>query len=873
MMGMLAVLAVTALSGAIPVLAAANTTAATPASSSHTTTGNSLAASSSTAGANWAYVDDDLSATNWSNQTQITAANAGSMQVQWVVPFPNTDLTWKQAPGAAWTTEPGSSAPPLIVNGIVYVVSDQGTVSAMNAQDGSILWSSAVTLNYTRALQQVPIFETQIANHAVTACTANIAADRNATCLFASASPVMHRHGINDVNGIINVTGFACELWGFNATTGATAYHITNICVNVPGNPVGAYPATYTSDPPEIYNAPSGPEIIYSMGAYTNSGGRSFLVAFPLNAVLAACAQQGQAACNADNAGDGYNGACAPNSVTYSVGTEEGTCSPLVSGQGPLWQVFENPPNAQVEDANWDNEQCNIGMVFDYPAWRTNGSLGRTCASLPASVKANDWGNPKGLDATVSTTWGQYVMNNKTGMIYFGTGEESPYPYYNVPVRPGLNLYGSSVMAVNMTTGKLVWWYQLAPHDVSDWDDSWAPVLGVAAGQPAIFKSTKLGILFAFNQLTGAPIWAFENPSVVYGQCVASGTVAGMTAWANGNPVGGKASMSTAYAKEGDVSCMSLGSPENPNWLQHPYPTWPDVNGTYVPLPAATGSLESDVSYAVIGSTPMLFGAWMNQPASVTQMSYKTGSATTIKAANNPINVTLTALNANTGKIVWTHFYANFLFRSANTITNGMVVMPGGDGNVHFVNATNGIEITTLHVGASLFNTPTMGLTSSGQVRLLTIFGGGRWSAAGTLGGGAEVPGGIMAWGLAPAPASSVTTVTSTSVISGSTVTSVVSGSTITSTIAASTITSTITGPASTTTATVTTGTTGVNPTTFYVVAAIAVIAVIATGVLAVTRRRPSMASSTSPDSHASCGASMRRPARRHTTYQHQPQP
>jgi len=782
------------------------------------------------------------------------------MQVQWVVPFPNTDLTWKQAPGASWSTEPGSSAPPLIVNGIVYVVSDQGTVYAMSATDGSILWSSAVTLNYTRALQKVPIFETQVAAKAVVGCTSGIAADRNGTCLFATASPVMHRHGINDVNGIINVTGFACEIWGFNATTGAAVYHIGNICVNVPGNPVGAYPATYTSDPPEIYNnAPGGPELIYAMGAYTNSGGRSFIVAYSLNAVLAACKTAG-ANCSGDNPGQFFDGACASGSFTPTSGpggsggagtTLEGTCAPETAGQGPLWQVFENPPNAVVEDANWDNEACNVGMVFDYPAWRTNGSLGRTCASLPANVKADDWGNPKGLDATVSTTWGQYVMNNKTGMVYIGTGEESPYPYYNPPVRPGLNLYGSAVFAVNMTTGTLSWWYQMDPHDVSDWDASWAPILGNAAGQPAIFKATKLGILFALNQVTGKPIWAFENPSVVYGQCVPSAAaLAGqvsfpaspsndpmgnagsvMTTWANGISLTAKSSMSTAFGKGGDSSCMSLGSPLNTNWLDHPYPTWPDVNGTYVALPAATGSLESDPSYAVIGGTQMIFGAWMNQPGTVTEMNGKTGSAGGVKAVNNPINVTLTAINANTGKIVWTHFYGNFLFRSANTITNGMVVMPGGDGNVHFVNASTGIEVATLHVGASLFNTPTFGLTSTGQVRLLTIFGGGRWSAAGTLGGGAEVPGGVMAWGL-PLTTASTTTITSVSTSIGTTTITGANGGVTTTTV---------TGPGSTMTETTTvnTGTTGINPTTFYVVAGIAVIAVIATGVLAVTRRRP----------------------------------
>jgi glucose dehydrogenase len=113
MLGMMAVLTLTALSGAAPVAAAPSPSAS--ASASH----NSLAASSSTAGANWAFVDDSIAATNWSNQTQITAANAASMQVDWVVPFPNVDLTWKQAPGASWSTEPGSSAPPLIVNGIV----------------------------------------------------------------------------------------------------------------------------------------------------------------------------------------------------------------------------------------------------------------------------------------------------------------------------------------------------------------------------------------------------------------------------------------------------------------------------------------------------------------------------------------------------------------------------------------------------------------------------------------------------------------------------------------------------------------------------------------------------------------------------------
>jgi outer membrane protein assembly factor BamB len=779
---MLSVLVVSGVSGAFSFAPVA---AATPAS---------------TAGANWPYVNGNLGATNWSNQTQLTASNAGSMQVQWVVPFPNVDLTWQQAPGAKWTVEPGSSAPPLIVNGIVYVVSDQGTVYAMNAKDGSILWSNSVTLNYTSALKSVPIFETQIASGALHACSTG---QRNNTCIFASSSPVMHRHGINDINGVIHVNGLACELWGFNATTGAVAYHITHICVNVPGNPVGAYPATYTSDPPMIWSGPNGPILVYVMGAYTNSDGRSFLVGYDYKSVLAAGAK-------------GFDGACAASAVNAQhTDNVNLTCPPNTAGQGPLWQVMFNPPNSG--DANWDNEQCSLGMVFDYPAWRANGTLGRPCTSLPQSVLMNDWGVPKGVDATVSTTWGQYVVDNATGLVYVGTGEESPYPYYDTSIRPGLNLYGSALMAINMATGKLVWWYQMDPHDVSDWDASWAPILGTAAGQPAVFKATKLGILFAFNRATGKPIWVMENPADVYGKCTSSGTVPGMTTWANGNSINAKPQASyTTFAKYGDVSCMSLGSPLNPNWLIHPYPTYPDVNGTYVALPAATGSLESDVTY----DGHYIYGAWMNQPGSTTRMNPKTQTTTNVGAINNPINVTLTALNADTGKIVWTHFYNNFLFRGGMTVSNGMIIMPGGDGNVHFLNSNNGTELATLHVGASLFVQPTLGLTSDNppQLRMITIFGGGRWSAAGSLGGGAEVPGGIMAWSIPLGQAGGPSTTTITKSGTGATATSTI--------ISATTITTA-------------TGNNGIDPTTFYAVAGIAVIAIIATGALAVTRRKP----------------------------------
>ena len=60
-------------------------------------------------------------------------------------------------------------------------------------------------------------------------------------------------------------------------------------------------------------------------------------------------------------------------------------------------------------------------------------------------------------------------------LIYWGTG--NPSPDWNGDVRPGDNLYSSSVVALNPDTGKLKWYFQFTPHDVHDWDAVQIPVL------------------------------------------------------------------------------------------------------------------------------------------------------------------------------------------------------------------------------------------------------------------------------------------------------------------------------------------------------------------------------------------------------------
>lgn len=150
-------------------------------------------------GANWPLINHDANNTNDNPQTVLGQGNANDLVATWMMPFPGIDGSWRQAPGAQWAVEPGSSAPPLLVDGNAYVITDQGTVYALNAADGTQIWSRAITVDYANAVKTVPIIERQVGQGILHAYNTAVGCNKNDT-FWCSAiqcpSPVMHRHGI-----------------------------------------------------------------------------------------------------------------------------------------------------------------------------------------------------------------------------------------------------------------------------------------------------------------------------------------------------------------------------------------------------------------------------------------------------------------------------------------------------------------------------------------------------------------------------------------------------------------------------------------------------------------------------------------------------
>ena len=184
------------------------------------------------------------------------------------------------------------------------------------------------------------------------------------------------------------------------------------------------------------------------------------------------------------NKGEGIDMAPAINNGTVYVSTVPGNgVSGFYSGEGVavLWAM-----NAKTGKKLWQ--------------WN----------EVPTSL----WGNPK-----VNSGGGQWQPPtfDAQGHLYLEVANPAPfvgdksYPgkkiYPNGSSHPGPNLYTDTVDELNPTTGKLIWHYQLTPHDIHDWDLNNQALISTVNGKEAIISAGKAGIAIANDAQTGKLLW------------------------------------------------------------------------------------------------------------------------------------------------------------------------------------------------------------------------------------------------------------------------------------------------------------------------------------------------------------------------------
>ncbi|MCH8125089.1 PQQ-binding-like beta-propeller repeat protein [candidate division KSB1 bacterium] len=114
------------------------------------------------------------------------------------------------------------------------------------------------------------------------------------------------------------------------------------------------------------------------------------------------------------------------------------------------------------------------------------------------------------------SSWPPLSADPELGMVYIPT--DTPTGDYYGGHRHGDNLYGTSVIALDVATGKRVWHQQLVKHDIWNYDNPTAPNLVdiTVDGRriKAIVQATKQGWAYVFDRETGEPVWPMEERKV-----------------------------------------------------------------------------------------------------------------------------------------------------------------------------------------------------------------------------------------------------------------------------------------------------------------------------------------------------------------------
>jgi quinoprotein glucose dehydrogenase len=113
--------------------------------------------------------------------------------------------------------------------------------------------------------------------------------------------------------------------------------------------------------------------------------------------------------------------------------------------------------------------------------------------------------------------WATYSADPELGLVYIPVGMPLMDEYGGH--RPGDNLYGNSIVALDAKTGQRKWHFQMVHHDIWDYDTPMAPNLfdAVVDGRPRklIAQTTKQGWIYTFDRATGEPIWPIEERPVL----------------------------------------------------------------------------------------------------------------------------------------------------------------------------------------------------------------------------------------------------------------------------------------------------------------------------------------------------------------------
>ncbi|HEY0271331.1 MAG TPA: PQQ-dependent methanol/ethanol family dehydrogenase, partial [Sphingomonas sp.] len=297
-----------------------------------------------------------------------------------------------------------------------------------------------------------------------------------------------------------------------------------------------------------------------------------------------------------------------------------------------------------------------------------NGKDSTMTGKLNASWPGDQWKTGGGAP------WLGGTYDPDTNLIFFGTGNPAPW---NSHLRPGDNLYTSSMLALDPDTGEIKWHYQFTPHDGWDFDgvNEFIPFDAKVNGKMMKLgaQANRNGYFFVLDRTNG--------------KFISATPFATKTTWASG------------YTKAGRPIFVDANRPGAPTT---------DKGSSVFSAPAFLGaknwmpmsySLQTGLFY--VPSNEWGMDIW-NEPIAYKKGAAYLGAGFTIKPLNPDYIGALKAIDPSTGKTVWTYKNKAPLWGGVLSTAGGLVFTGTPEGYLKAFDAKTGQELWKFNTGSGV---------------------------------------------------------------------------------------------------------------------------------------------------------------------------
>ncbi len=277
---------------------------------------------------------------------------------------------------------------------------------------------------------------------------------------------------------------------------------------------------------------------------------------------------------------------------------------------------------------------------------------------------------------------GPWAIDQNTGVVYIGTG--SPIPEWNASNRSGANNSRDSILALDATTGKILWNFQATTHDLNGYGCTGNTVLGELNGKNVVYAACRNGYLYALDASNGKPIWTFDPPSV----------------------------------KRLNSDNSDLSKP----WLNYP------SKEATIQCPGVYGAVSSNIVLAYSNIYISTFNRCSKIDVAPVSSIGDTGvkNITLLDDPVGPVNSTLYSVDASTGHPNWSIPFINgTALKGGLTVSGGVLYLPSPDGHLYAYDAATGSQVWSRSFGQlGLAIPPVIAATAHGNWTLIQVVAG-----------------------------------------------------------------------------------------------------------------------------------------------------